>query len=126
MSAGSSIFFFLNFELQADKSLWEGMQKKAEEKKKGYCCVVWSQLPIDREKLLTIEKMTSEGSDKDDDGITCLQISQKTPLRVLHRRSLLNRVRFIYNIETTLLNPHFFLLRLVTSAGILTRDTVGM
>jgi tRNA U54 and U55 pseudouridine synthase Pus10 len=36
---------------------------------------------------------------------------------VLHRRSLLDRTRHVYRIETTLLNSHFFLMRLVTSAG---------
>ena len=42
---------------------------------------------------------------------------QKTPLRVLHRRSLLNRPKCIYRIETVLLNDHFFLMNLRTSAG---------
>ncbi len=45
------------------------------------------------------------------------QIAQKTPLRVLHRRSLLNRKRYIYNIQTARINDHYFLMRLVTSAG---------
>ena len=48
-----------------------------------------------------------------------LQLNQKTPLRVLHRRSLLDRKRHVYRIETALLNKHFFLMRLVTSAGML-------
>ena len=48
-----------------------------------------------------------------------LQLNQKTPLRVLHRRSLLDRKRHVYKIETALLNKHFFLMRLVTSAGAL-------
>ena len=49
-----------------------------------------------------------------------LQLNQKTPLRVLHRRSLLDRKRHVYKIETALLNKHFFLMRLVTSAGVYT------
>ena len=48
----------------------------------------------------------------------CLgQLRQRTPLRVLHRRSLLTRTRYIYSMTATPLNPHYFLLDLVTSAG---------
>ena len=93
------------------------MQKKAEEKKKGYCCVVWSERPVDRAALQAIENMAKNGHDRDEIGAPCLQIHQRTPLRVLHRRSLIDRVRYIYNIETALINSHFFLLRLVTWAG---------
>ena len=93
------------------------MQKKAEEKKKGYCCVVWSERPVDRAALQAIENMAKNGHDRDEIGAPCLQIHQRTPLRVLHRRSLIDRMRYIYNIETALINSHFFLLRLVTSAG---------
>ena len=60
----------------------------------------------------------------DDEGLQCLAIQQKTPLRVLHRRSLLNRRRYIYNLETALLNDHYFLLRLVTSAGTYVKEFV--
>lgn len=46
-----------------------------------------------------------------------IQLVQKTPLRVLHRRSLLDRVRYVYNIRTAKLNDHYFLMDLTTSAG---------
>ena len=72
---------------------------------------------MDRAALRAIEKMASDGLDRDEVGIPCLQIHQRTPRRVLHRRSLIDRVRYVYNIETALINSHFFLLRLVTSAG---------
>lgn len=42
----------------------------------------------------------------------------------MHRRSLLTRKRYIYNIETALLNDHFFILRLVTSAGTYVKEFV--
>jgi tRNA pseudouridine synthase 10 len=45
------------------------------------------------------------------------QISQRTPLRVLHRRSLIDRKREILYMSTVQLNPHYFILDLVTSAG---------
>lgn len=67
--------------------------------------------------LAEMEKRVNCGDTVDAQGETCLEITQATPLRVLHRRSMLQRTRYIYAIETVLLNPHFFLLRLVTSAG---------
>lgn len=42
----------------------------------------------------------------------------------MHRRSLLTRKRYIYNIETALLNDHFFIMRLVTSAGTYVKEFV--
>ena len=47
------------------------------------------------------------------------QLSQKTPLRVLHRRSLLDRRRYVYRLETAAVNEHFFVMKLVTSAGVM-------
>ena len=46
-----------------------------------------------------------------------LQITQKTPLRVLHRRSALTRTRHIYSLSAARLNDHYFVLHLTTSAG---------
>ena len=53
-----------------------------------------------------------------------LQINQKTPLRVLHRRSLLNRPRVIHSLHTTYLTPHYFILDLVTTAGTYVKEFV--
>lgn len=53
----------------------------------------------------------------DEDGIECLEIEQLTPLRVLHRRSLLRRKRHIYSMNAVPLNENYFLLQVVTSAG---------
>ncbi len=47
------------------------------------------------------------------------QLLQKTPVRVLHRRSLLSRPRYIYSLSTCLLNRHYFLLSVITSAGLI-------
>eukprot|EP01038_Epipyxis_sp_PR26KG_P016414 gene16414-22382_t len=104
------------------KATWDIMQEKAEEKKKGYSCVVWSSIPINKNVLKSIEMMSN--NNKDDEGEDCLEIMQKTPLRVMHRRSLLTRKRYVYNIETILLNSHFFILKLVTSAGTYVKEFV--
>lgn len=51
-------------------------------------------------------------------------LQQKTPLRVIHRRSLMTRTRRIYALEAQLLNAHYFLLSLVTGAGTYVKEFV--
>jgi tRNA pseudouridine synthase 10 len=46
-----------------------------------------------------------------------LEVHQKTPIRVLHRRSLATRVKTIHHIRANQLNPHVLLLELETQAG---------
>ena len=53
-----------------------------------------------------------------------LQITQKTPLRVLHRRSALTRTRHIYSLSAARLNDHYFVLHLTTSAGAYVKEFV--
>jgi hypothetical protein len=109
---------------KSTRSVWENMQTMAEEKRKAYRCVCWSSSPIDKEKLKAIEDLTRSKTSLDEEGRPCLKIIQKTPLRVLHRRSLLDRPRNIYNLSTALLNDHFFLLDITTSAGTYVKEFV--
>ncbi|KAL7719029.1 tRNA pseudouridine(55) synthase [Entamoeba marina] len=53
-----------------------------------------------------------------------LRIMQKTPIRVLHRRSLLTRERIIYSLKLTKLDDHFGLLSLQTEAGTYIKEFV--
>lgn len=48
------------------------MQEKAEEKRKGYCCVVWSADVIDRTKLKQLESLCT--MNKDEEGRSCLEV----------------------------------------------------
>ena len=40
---------------QVDRSVWEGMQKAAEEKDKGYVCVVWSAKELTHADISQLE-----------------------------------------------------------------------
>lgn len=53
-----------------------------------------------------------------------LKVSQLTPLRVLHRRSLLDRPKVIHNLRAQRINQRFFLLWLQTSAGTYVKEFV--
>lgn len=46
-----------------------------------------------------------------------LEIDQKTPIRVLHRRSSSVRKKVIHSISVDIINPHFLIVDLVASAG---------
>jgi len=115
-----------------DKGVWEGMQASAEEKNKGYVCLVWTARQVDAAILRGLEarcrggggckeQSASEGEGEGDAG---LEIIQSTPLRVLHRRSLLERPRHILALQCALLTPHYFLMRLVTTAGTYVKEFV--
>ena len=49
---------------------------------------------------------------------------QKTPLRVLHRRTLMVRDKIIHNMKWTPFNAHFGMLQLTTSAGTYVKEFV--
>lgn len=79
----------------------------AESKRKTYTALLWSSKAHSPTELK--EKIDSKVSD--------LKVAQKTPIRVLHRRSLMTRMKTIHSAKTDWLSPHFFLLHLCTSAG---------
>ena len=51
-------------------------------------------------------------------------LAQQTPIRVLHRRSLITRSRVVLRGEGLLLSPHFFLLHMTTTAGTYVKEFV--
>lgn len=58
------------------------------------------------------------------DARTNVRVVQRTPMRVMHRRAILNRIKTVYAHETEWLNPYAFLLRLDTSAGTYVKEYV--
>lgn len=106
-----------------DRSLWESMQGEAEEKRKGYKCVIYVSKAIEKSELETLVQRLSV-RDVDEDGMACLKICQSTPLRVMHRRSLMVRSKYIYDMQVEYINQHFFILSMVTSAGAYVKEFV--
>jgi len=53
-----------------------------------------------------------------------LVVKQLTPLRVLHRRTLMTRDKMIHSAQTEIINDHFFVLRLCASAGTYIKEFV--
>ena len=83
------------------------LQSQTEEKTKYYGCLCWSEkkLPLTNEELnLRL-------------GTFPLDIKQRTPLRVLHRRTNMIRNRTVLSCHGTVIDEHFFRLHLSTNAG---------
>ena len=94
------------------KSAAAFLKEGEEEKKKEYSALVWAP------EELTQEMLDSLGEMKD------TVIQQKTPIRVLHRRSLATRARTIHTMRGELVDDHHFYLHLTTQAGTYIKEFV--
>merc|ERR1711972_391584 len=97
---------------RSDVVAWSGLQSDAEEHQKTYVCVCWSEKPLTREALQSITARKN------------ILLQQKTPLRVLHRRTPAIRPRLVHWLEPQWLNEHYFSLRLMTQAGTYVKEFV--
>lgn len=81
-------------------------------KKKCYRAVAWVPKPITKEDLKVFE------------GIKDLKLDQKTPIRVLHRRSLAVREKMIHSIHCEYVNEHLMIVDLITQSGTYVKEFV--
>lgn len=82
-------------------------------KTKTYAALCYSKTPVCQSQLDSTVNSTLN-----------LQIQQKTPVRVLHRRPLATRVRTIYAMTATSVDNRHFLLRCKTEAGTYVKEFV--
>lgn len=83
------------------------LQAGADSKRKRYAAEVWVSAPHSESQLRAVLE-----------GLVDVAITQRTPLRVLHRRSLLARVKTMHDMRVTAWrDPHHFTLELTSSAG---------
>ncbi|CAN1782032.1 tRNA pseudouridine synthase Pus10 [Linum perenne] len=102
-----------NLKLEANSG-WGLMHEGEAEKQKQYCSLVWISRPLedqDVQSIITLKDM---------------KISQRTPVRVLHRRSPLDREKIIHwmKIEKVAESSQYFLLHLCTQAGTYIKEFV--
>ena len=95
-----------------DKDKTMAIKHGEETKRKQYSAL------IETEKDITTDQLDCLNDVKE------LVISQKTPIRVLHRRALLTRQRIIHSMNTQCINERHFLLHLCTSAGMYVKEFV--
>lgn len=93
---------------------WSLMREGEAEKQKQYAALVWISRPIKEDDLQAVSSF------KD------LKVLQRTPVRVLHRRSPLEREKIIHwmKIEEIAGSSQYFLLHLCTQAGTYIKEFV--
>jgi len=92
---------------------FKNLQGETEEKVKYYGCLCWSKHAITSHEDLEARL-----------GSFPLQLKQKTPIRVLHRRSNAIRVRHVLTLKPKLIDEHHFRLNLSTDAGTYVKEFV--
>lgn len=88
-----------------DISCFDVLHKSSEEKVKGYCCVTITSEKISDETIAKLEAA------KD------ILIKQKTPFRVLHRRTSMVRDKFCHKLKIKRINDFCYLVFVLSSAG---------
>ena len=83
-----------------------------EEKKKLYSALVWAPEGVTEADMERLGEMKA------------VVLRQKTPIRVIHRRSLATRERTVHHMSSELFDPHHFTLHLSTQAGTYVKEFV--
>lgn len=95
------------------KASFKNLQADTEDKVKYYGCLCWSKDPIPSEEYLR-DKLAK-----------CpIALQQRTPLRVLHRRSNAVRSRRVLTLKATRIDHHYFRLNISTEAGTYVKEFV--
>ncbi|OAY63753.1 putative tRNA pseudouridine synthase Pus10 [Ananas comosus] len=97
-----------------DSEAWALMREGEAEKQKQYAALVWISRPLMEDDLKNISSIKE------------MEILQRTPIRVLHRRSPLERKRVIHwmMVENITGSCQYFLLHLCTQAGTYIKEFV--
>jgi tRNA pseudouridine synthase 10 len=75
------------------------LKKYEDSKHKLYSCLVWCSKAITKDDIEIINSV------KD------MDVIQKTPIRVMHRRTLMDRKKTIYKLEGKIVNEHFIVFK---------------
>ncbi|EUD65868.1 hypothetical protein C922_03851 [Plasmodium inui San Antonio 1] len=113
---------FSNVAFSTNYALIKKIMKYGEERKKSYKCIIYHSSSMTKEK---IQKINQDVLSYDKNDICVLSVIQKTPIRVLHRRSLLKRERKIFEFNLVLVHEHFSLLYLLAQSGMYIKEFVN-
>lgn len=91
------------------------LARHSESKIKRYRCVIWTSRNCQKDSDTLIESIN---------GMKDLKVHQKTPLRVLHRRSLHTRERIVHSMHISPINSHWCILDIETQAGTYIKEFV--
>ena len=97
---------------KCNKEYTEVIKKAEVNKTKIYSCFVWVQKELTDEDIHKLNNLKN------------IELLQKTPLRVLHRRSLMDRKKLIYGMKAEKVSEHFMILDVIASAGTYIKEFV--
>mmetsp|Transcript_10134 Transcript_10134/g.30995 ORF Transcript_10134/g.30995 Transcript_10134/m.30995 type:complete len:203 (-) Transcript_10134:126-734(-) len=97
---------------RADKSRLEWLKSVENSKRKTYGCVVFLPRPVAQEDIQLLNRLRD------------LTIIQKTPLRVLHRRSAADREKQVYSVRTRRLNDSYLYVEVEAEAGTYIKELI--
>eukprot|EP01062_Namystynia_karyoxenos_P044531 TRINITY_DN32847_c0_g1_i1.p1 TRINITY_DN32847_c0_g1~~TRINITY_DN32847_c0_g1_i1.p1 ORF type:complete len:530 (+),score=122.60 TRINITY_DN32847_c0_g1_i1:83-1672(+) len=100
-----------------DAGITVRMHDASQSKRKEYRCVVWVARNLRSAEGRRLVRELARVSD--------LAVQQKTPIRVLHRRTATTRAKTIHSAAAEVLNDHWMVLDLVTSAGTYVKEFVN-
>ncbi|GAB68668.1 hypothetical protein PCYB_135420 [Plasmodium cynomolgi strain B] len=113
---------FSNVAFSTNYALIKKIMKYGEERKKAYKCIIYHSSPMTKEK---IQKINQDVLSYDKNDMCVISVIQKTPIRVLHRRSLLKRERKIFEFNLVFVHEHFSLLYLLAQSGMYIKEFVN-
>ncbi|EDL47200.1 hypothetical protein, conserved [Plasmodium vivax] len=113
---------FSNVAFSTNYALIKKIMKYGEERKKAYKCIIYHSSPMTKEK---IEKINQDVLSYDKNDMCVISVMQKTPIRVLHRRSLLKREKKIFEFNLVFVHEHFSLLYLLAQSGMYIKEFVN-
>ncbi|SOV24761.1 conserved Plasmodium protein, unknown function [Plasmodium sp. DRC-Itaito] len=112
-----------NLSFSTNYELVKKLMKYGEERKKEYKCIIYHSSKMNKNK---IQEINEQIYNYEPQTLTyVLNIMQKTPIRVLHRRSLINRERKIFQFKLIYLHEHFSLLYLLAQSGLYIKEFVN-
>ena len=94
-----------------DENCFKELSHSANSKVKAYCCII----TVDKINKDLVDKLNSSQD---------IQIKQMTPLRVLHRRTLMVRDKVIHKCHVEWLNDHYGVCFVLSSAGTYIKEFV--
>ena len=100
-----------------DRGYYSEMSKVENEKRKHYRCIIWTDQPQNEKRLQNwVEEVNKDGG---------IVLEQNTPLRVLHRRTLMVRKKQIWKLDFVKMNSEsVFVLDVEAAAGTYIKEFV--
>lgn len=94
------------------KQHFDSLKEGEEAKLKAYVCICWVSKELTDSDVALLNSMEN------------VTIAQKTPIRVLHRRTLMVREKGVLMMKGYKINNHFLELRIITTAGTYVKEFI--